>query len=415
MISNKRIDVNIKNSTKWSFKQRGFSLTKSSFILTILLLTLLIMPSVLAIGISPARTTIDFEAGLEKTYSFSVLNSENQKTDIVIVSGGELSQYIELSSEYDTLQAEQGSKEYSFTLRLPDSLEPGKHEGEIRVVTGNSNSGEGTSVNARIALVHQVIVNVPYPGKHIETELKIIPSGELTRFYIPVNNRGKDRINSIKAEIEIYLAGEKQDTIQTEEISLAAGQRGELYSEWRPSKIGEYFAQAKIVYDGAEKILEKNFEVGETLIQIENIEAVGFKLGEVAKFNLVLNNKWSEDVRDVYVRMEFYKNGKMIQEVKTPTKDIPAGRVENFDAFFDTSGIEAGTYDVRIILNYNGKSAERDTTAEITDNSIVVFGFGGSIEGKSSWMTILIVVLVIVIIGNIAWFIFLRKKFFKKK
>ena len=96
------------------------------------------------------------------------------------------------------------------------------------------------------------------------------------------------------------------------------------------------------------------------------------------------------------------------------TKDIQAGRTEDFVAFFDTAGISEGEYDVKIILNYNGKTSERETTAKITNNSLIVFGFGGEVKERG-WLMILVVVLIVLIIGNIAWFIFLRKKFMKKR
>jgi len=418
-IAVKNRTINIKRNVRTvESKLAGFRVNRILLmvLLTILILFILILPNVFAIGISPAATTIDFEAGLEKTYSFSVVNSENKDTSIVLYVQGELSNYIELSHTSDFLSSGDSAKQYSFTLKLPDTMDAGLKEGEIVVMDIPQNAGGGgTNVNAKVALVHQVHVNVPYPGQFIDVRADIIAGGEMTKFIIPIRNKGTEKIQKASADIEIFLSGEKIDSIKTNEIDIRAGEEKELYAEWKPSKIGEYLARINIKYDGSEKTIEKEFEVGETLIKIEDIRAENFQLGEVAKFELTLNNEWSENVRDVYVKMQFFKDGNLIEEAKTPTQDIASGRVEKFNAFFDTSGIEAGTYDVKIILNYNGKSSERETTAEITDNSIVVFGFGGGVKGERNWMMIGFIILGVLVVGNIAWFIFLRKKFMKKK
>lgn len=385
----------------------------------LVIILLVILPNVSALGITPAATTLDFESGLEKTYSFSVINSENKDLDIVIYVQGELANYITLSHNSDKLSAAELSKDYKFTIKLPDSLDPGTKIGEIIVmdVSGGS-SGSGTSINARLALIHQVQVNVPYPGKYLEAELKVISGGGFMKFFIPLRNKGSEAINSISAEIEIYQDNNKIETLKTDEIKLREGELKELYTEWKTEQVGSYNAKARIKYDGAEKVIEKQFNVDEIMVNVLGITVKDFKLGGVAKFDILLENNWNTDLKNSYIIMEISQNGNKVGEVKTPTQDILKSSRSVFNGYWDTSGIQEGVYDVKFVTHYEGKETEQFIKIQVTQNSITTFGIGGEAiekEGISMWIIILIVVVVVLIIGNIAWFVYLRKRFMKRK
>ena len=64
--------------------------------LIVFVLLIFLVGSVSALGITPARTTVDFEPGLRKTVSFSVVNSEGKDMDLIIYPKGELNASISL-------------------------------------------------------------------------------------------------------------------------------------------------------------------------------------------------------------------------------------------------------------------------------------------------------------------------------
>ena len=153
-------------------RKKSLSVKSIVFILLMIsLLLLIITPKASAIGMSPAATTLDFTTE-EKTYSFSIINSENKEFEIVIYVQGELAKYITLSHTSDRFRTDEESKEYQFSLKLPNNLDPGTRIGEIVVMEVPSSSEKtGTNLNARIALVHQVHVNVPYPVSYTHLTL----------------------------------------------------------------------------------------------------------------------------------------------------------------------------------------------------------------------------------------------------
>ena len=77
-----------------------------------------------SLGVTPARTTIDFEPGLQKEVTFEVINSEGKEMNIVLAGDGELAQYISVSSNNAKILATESSKEFSYSINLPSELEP---------------------------------------------------------------------------------------------------------------------------------------------------------------------------------------------------------------------------------------------------------------------------------------------------
>ena len=72
--------------------------TRTKYILSFFILVL-VLQSVYAIGITPGRTTIDFEPNLQKEVSFSVTNAEQKEMSIVFYTKGELKEAVSLNQD----------------------------------------------------------------------------------------------------------------------------------------------------------------------------------------------------------------------------------------------------------------------------------------------------------------------------
>src|SRR3989344_8368759 len=85
-----------------------------------------------AIGVSPARKTIDFSQGYRENVTFNVLNNEHKDMKVVIYVEGDLNESIKLSETLLEFRADENSKELSYDITLPSKLEePGTHENKI--------------------------------------------------------------------------------------------------------------------------------------------------------------------------------------------------------------------------------------------------------------------------------------------
>lgn len=397
-------------------------INKKYLLLFLFVIALLAIQSVYAIGITPARTTINFESGIHKVVNFSVLNSEHKDMSVSFSVRGNLAQYITLSQEVADFSSSESSKSFIYTIDLPDSFDnPGRYEGEIVVMEYSRNVREsGTLVGAELAVITQVYVYVPYPDEYLETELKIVSSeqGSNVLFLVPVTNRGKADVGNVKAVIDLYSpSGEKVATTETLSEPLRKLERKELSATWLadvPS--GTYTANATISYSGKKIMLSKEFDVGEVLLEIKEVVVDNFQLGEIAKFDMLIQNRWSHEVKDTYVNIIVYgSKGETIAEFKTPNQDFQPLEELRLPAYWDTAGVNEGLYEGKLVLNYGEKKkAERNIQLQITDSSLEVLGLTGRVvvrgKGVLNLTNVLIALVILLILSNVVWFAILKKR-----
>jgi hypothetical protein len=237
-------------------------------------------------------------------------------------------------------------------------------------------------------------------------------------------NRGTETINKASAVIEIYDSLQKKiKELKTNEISLVPGQKGEAIAAWEVNApVGKYNAKAIINYDGKEIYVQKDFEVGELLLDLLQIYVKDFKLGGVAKFNMMVKNKWNEPITKAYAEMRvFDKEMSELADVKSATYDIPAGMQTEMNYYWDTKDISEGLYNANVILYYAEKKTQQDLKLDVKQNSIDVIGLGYVISSESAGggenkglVTILVIIIGFLVLLNLLWFLVLRKKKMKK-
>lgn len=398
--------------------------TKTLLILGILLIVLTLQ-NVSGIGITPGRTTLNFEPGLHKEVSFSIINSEHKDMSVVFAVRGDLSESIILTQTYAEFSSSEESKSFTYIVDLPQKIsEPGKHEAEIVALEMPKDIKEkGTFVGATIAVVTQLYVHVPYPDKYVEAEVNVMEGEEgKTIFFIPVVNRGKLDVVDIKAVIDIYTSlNEKVVTIESDIESLNSLERKELVAEWTADvNPGKYLAIATIIYDHEVLKIEKEFSIGEMALEIKEITIKDFELGGIAKFDALVENKWSSDLKEVYLNIIVYNHeGEIMADFKSPTYDInPLSKAEMV-AYWDTAGVKEGTYDGKIILKFGEKSTERNIQMKITEDSIEVVGLTGHVvvkkKGKFNLNNILLILVIFLIVVNIIWFVVVKRLLKRRK
>ncbi|MBU0959701.1 MAG: hypothetical protein KKB31_07180 [Nanoarchaeota archaeon] len=395
--------------------------------LTLVLIFLIIQISTISsIGITPGRTSFNYEPNAHKEVSFSVVNTENKDMSVVLFVRGVLNGSVILNRAYDEFSSTDGSKSFVYSLTMPPSMgAPGLYETEIVALEMPRDlQSSGTFVGATVAVVTQLHVYVPYPDKYLEGKMEIISDDDgKTLFFLPVVNRGKLDIVSARATIEIYTAlNEKVATVETDYTSVNSLQRAELIGEWIPNvHPGKYLAIATLIYDNEVSEIQKEFNVGEALIEIEELYVNDFSLGEIAKFNALVNNKWSNPIKDSYLNILVYNNdGQVMADFKSPNYNLGALSKSEMVAYWDTAGVHKGTYDGKLVLWYGVKSTEKNIELDISENKIGVSGITGRVlvRGKSEGLgtnTLIIILIGVLIFVNVIWFIIIKKFMRKKK
>lgn len=374
----------------------------------------------LALGITPGRISVNFEPGLEKEGEFTIINSEGKQASLVVYARGELNESIELEQERILMNADEGERKIKYKLNLPKEITPGLHTAEITVLQVPDTKGEKdeTAIGAVLAVVMQVHVYVPYPGKYLESSLNVYGTERDKRFVIAMIGRGEEKIGRVIAEIEIYdKEGNKVDSIKTNSVSINALERKEIFAEWNADvPYGKYTAKTVLDYDGNKILLEKEFEVGEMTIDLMQIFVKDFRLGEVAKFDMIVKNKWNEMIENVYSEMRVYdKEMNEMTSIKSAAYDIPAGMQTVMNYYWNTQNISEGLYNANIILYYAEKKTQQDLKLDIGKDKLDIIGLGYVISEASSsknntlvgW---LIAIIAFLALTNIIWFFILRNK-----
>lgn len=390
------------------------------------LVLLFFVSNVIAFGITPGRITIPFEPNLEKNISFSVIKSENATVHLLISPIGELGSRVELLERSVNLSADEKEKRLNATIVLPSELSPGVHKALISVTqSAETLEGEPVFVGASASVVSEINVIVPYPGKYAEAGLDVVAAEDTKQvdFIIPILNRGKEMIESASANVEVYdSSGNRLITLWSGEIAVPVSERRAITLKWIDESIvpGNYKVLAAVLYDSNLISIERAFRVGDPVLEIEKVSVNNFKLGGIAKFEMLVNSKWGDTIERVSSKIEvFADEGNLIGEFSSPAYDLnPLGK-ETITSFWDSSGVGAGIYDSLLTLRYGEKSLQKNIKLDIKENSLDVIGASYVISAvdetaKSiSLTTVLAVLVVLLIIANAVWFLFLRRKMIK--
>lgn len=397
-------------------------MNKINFWFIAILIGIIILPNLSALGITPARTTVNFEPGLEKSVSISVVNSEGKDVNLVVAVQGELAEYVTLDQTSLSMSASQASKSVGYNIKLPSDLSPGLHTAEIVVLQLPSAGDFGDAfIGAALAVVSQLHVYVSYPGKYAEADMSVLNLDDgNVQFIIPVLSRGDFDLNNVKGEIEIFTSlNKKVGKLDAGKVDILSGERKELTALWDTSEIepGPYRAVATVHYGGEPIVLERSFNVGNKKMIVESIEVNDFTLGDIAKFEVSVKNEWGEAINEVYTQMLIYNNkDELMADVKSPTYDFESLQNVLMTFFWDTEGVKKGKYDASLLLHYEGLTDEQDLQLEVNEDSINIIGLGyviserGSVFNENKLLTYLVIGVILLIIINIGWFFFLRER-----
>lgn len=213
----------------------------------ILFAFLLLCGPALAIGIGPGRIEVDFEPGAEQDYPFQVLNNEDRQLDIEIYASGDLAEYVTLSQMNATLFPGE-TKIFSFHVKMPETLEPGKHDtriGAVEVVSPEA------PLAARAGVELQFWVYAPYPEKYIAID--VVHSepriNESMEFNITLSNPVKVNLMAT-ADLEILKDNAVLERFELGEVYLPSGSSHVFQARWTPSEEGGYKAVVRANYEG---------------------------------------------------------------------------------------------------------------------------------------------------------------------
>ena len=375
-----------------------------------------------AYGVTPSQNIVSYVPGTTVSGSFDIINTEDKDIEIVLLAQGELNASLSLSESSFNILSSEKSRKINYQILTPTGLKPGSHSAEILILELPSQIRTNSAfVGAVVGVIVKVIIDVPYPGKYIESSLAVSDNGEkIFNFVLPLVSKGELDVSRARAIIDIYTPlNEKVASLSTNEIAVPSRERKEVAATWDTSlvEVGRYRVVATLIYDEQTITLEKDFSVGNQQLVLKNVEVNDFSLGEIAKFELLLENTWSELISGAYIQMQVLNSaGDTIADFKSAAYDIPSLDNKLLVAFWDTEGVKKGSYPARALVKFGQQSLQHEFTLDVSDNQINVIGIGyviksaGKDSSSNSIVVILGVAVGVLILLNLVWFMIIRKK-----
>jgi len=200
--------------------------------------------------------------------------------------------------------------------------------------------------------------------------------------------------------------------LHSDEYSINPGEEQKIITTWETENAGSYFAEATIEYDEKIMQLSERFDVGNLEIEIERIEVNNFKIGQIAKLDVYLRNKWNKPVK-VEGKAEIFKDNSLVSTFNAIPVDILQGSSAVMNAYWNTEGIQPGEYDISVKATYEGKTSEKSFTSIVSLQDIKFNDFvSGKVIAKkgSQNTTLLIIAVFVLIIVNVLLFIYINKR-----
>src|SRR3989344_4363852 len=141
--------------------------------------------------------------------------------------------------------------------------------------------------------------------------------GENVKFVFPVVSAVEFDLTSVRAQVGIF---------ETDSISVESGTKKEIIYDWKADvPIGEYRATATLIYDEGTINLEEQFSVGSKELELKEINVNGFTLGEIAKLEMLVENKWSEPISGAHIETKIKNsNGDIVSSFESASYDVAA-------------------------------------------------------------------------------------------
>lgn len=329
----------------------------------ILLVSIMIFIAMLgnasALGISPAKKTIEFSS-VSQEFTYTAINNEKMNMNLSIYSIGELADYIFFENKNIYMAADESARDFKVKINLPSNLAPGERVGKIVIeqLISSADVG-GTNVYAKFKVISNINVNVPYPEKFVDVKLDIngTESGKPLGIKATIKNLGTKNIDNLQTTFGIYEGESLLNLSDLPSTPLEIGDSVDLFMnlDTKNFSTGEYTAVAEVSYDNYVLEIGKEFNVGEEYIKI--LDYTKYFLAEsVNKFDIDVQNEWNKKIRNAYARILVENGG--VADLRSVSYDLEPREKSIIVSYWDTKGVSLGDYNSNITLLYSNKSTE---------------------------------------------------------
>ena len=372
---------------------------------------LLIVSSVHAIGLSPAKQEFIYDGKPMHGY-LRIINSEDKPMRAMIVVDGPLSDYIEIDKKVLEINPHD-SVRIDYKIKTPIDLGPGRVESKIIVL--HLPEGEKSTVFAMLAVTQKVVINFPYPEEYIDTKIAISAPNykQPVVFSISFTNLGS-RSSEAYAEIVVRSStNEELFRAETERVIVGGGETKRVTQSWKALNPGNYNLEVTVRYGNNVKKYSRIFHVSGDEIIIKNLEVEDFRLGGIARMKIDIESNTNVPLRNIFGVINISdERGALLAIVKTSPIDLEPFSEAVLTGYWDTQDFKQGNYDFLVSINYGIDTAKKIFKAYVGIDSVSFENLPtGQVvrEGGSNYIALLAVIVLLLIAINIYWLLYIKK------
>jgi len=366
---------------------------KKEVFLVVLFLSLILLPSAFGLSLSGAKLgTVIYEPGKVIRNSYTITDT-SLPVDISVSAAG-LSDFIRIEK--------QDRYHFDLVLEFPDLL---VEEGTYIVgISAQEIAPEGAAgINSLLSVSKMFQVEVYSREKNIGVSFNAPQTNEQEpiKFELDVQSRTYQDIDSIAAEITIYDSYDQEvGRIATAEKPLKALSTERLSASYDSKDMppANYWAQAKVRYDGQVKILNDSFKIGTMDIALINHTSIlnrGF-----SEFIVLVENSWGNEIPGVYAKL-FIDGTEVLQ---TPSIDLSPWSTGELKGIVKLD-IPPGTYPSIIKIFLSGEEKEFPVFLTVTDEVLPeIQEARAEVSQKNQVIIILSSILIVILIIGIIIF-----------
>lgn len=335
------------------------------------LFLILLIKDVFAIGISPGNVVINFVPNFSTTIEYSIVNTMSFEIGVKIDFGGPLSEYMNISQTYIESLKPYEAKKITLTIKFPESIEePGMHRHTLTVVE-QRRVEKAAGMVARGGIIDYIDIWVLSPEKYPKAEFTASDASinDTAKMKVKLWNYGEPTINLVRGYAEIMnIEGEVIGTATLGPIyNIQSFESKEMSGSWSTLDAipGVYKARAVLDADGINVVTDEHkFKVGELKLKLLSYTQSVYK-DEINEFEIFVENSWNHEVKGVLAEVFVKKDGDVVAEFRTINYDFLAWEKKTMKGFFNTAGLEAGTYEIEIVIKYLDRTTSETRSIEI--------------------------------------------------
>jgi len=371
---------------------------------------------VLGLGASPAKVSLKYTPNA--VYEGGVCYSTGGIDFLQIsVQGDFADNFVFLNlNENKEVDGSKSCLHYKFNMPSNVSI-PGIHK---MVILAREKPPETESMLQAVVQIGSVLdLVVPYPGKYLEItgfSATNVDAGDTVSFSIQFINKGNETVSKAFANVLIYDKDWNYvDRLKTrEQDGITPDDMRSLFLDWNSGefKQGNYNAVLQLDYDdGMKNNATTKFKLGGLDINMIDYTKEVI-IGNIRPFYVVVDSIWSEKITGVKADVSMYNYSKSPEPIlgfETLSRDISPWGTEILKGYIDVTNISLGTYDLKIILQFENLQKEYNKNISIIKEPVVkdknakkgffLFSiFSGSLGAKIILILLLILLIVMIII-----------------